>query len=74
MALVCLQGTAPEEDLDLLVEGDEVLKEIPDLSILSLSPIILDGKEFLFLDDISKTIGLREDEALSVLAVNAGAA
>ena len=74
MALVCLQGTAPKEDLDLLVEGDEVLKEIPDLSILSLSPIILDGKEFLFLDDISKTIGLREDEALSVLAVNAGAA
>ena len=74
MALVCLQGTAPKEDLDLLVEGDEVLKEIPDLSIMSLSPIILDGKEFLFLDDISKTIGLCKDEALSILAVNAGAA
>ena len=62
MALVCLQKIAPKEVLDLLVEGDEVLKEIPDLSILSLSPIILDDKEFLFLDDISKTLNLRKDE------------
>ena len=74
MALVCLKEGALEEVPNLLVEGDEVPKEILDLNIISLRPIILDGKEFLFLDDISKTIGLREDEALSVLAVNAGAA
>ena len=74
MALVCLQGSAPKEVPNLFEEGNEVLKEILDLNILSLSPIILDKKEFLFLDDISKTLGLREDEALSVLTVNVGAA
>ena len=64
MALVCLQGGAPKEVPDLLIEGDKVLEEIPDLNILSLSLIIIDGKEFLFLDDISKTLGLCKDEAL----------
>ena len=58
MALVALQGGTSEEVADELVEGDEVLEEVPDLAVLSLHPVIIDGKEFLFLDDITKTIGL----------------
>ena len=38
----------------------------------SLHPIILDGKEFLFLDDIAKTLGFRKDEAVSIIAKGAG--
>lgn len=72
MALMALQENVPEEVPDLLLEGDEVLEEVPDLVVMSLHPIIIDGKEFLFLDDIAKTLGFREDEALSIIAMNAG--
>ena len=58
MALVCLQGSAPKEVPDVIVKGDEVLEEIPNMKITSLHPIIMDKKEFLFLDDIAKTFGL----------------
>ena len=70
MALLCLQGSAPEEVPDMLVKGDEVLEEILDMKITSLNPIIMDKNEFLSLDDITKTFGLCKDEALSVNVVN----
>ncbi len=72
MALVALQGDTSEEVTDELVEGDEVLEEVPDLTVLSLHPVIIDGKEFLFLDDITKTLGFREDEALSIITMTVG--
>ena len=33
-----------------------------------LLPVVVNGCEFLFLDDVCKCMGLREDEALSALA------
>ena len=72
MALVALTQEEPEEVPDLLIEGDEVAEEVPELQIMSLHPVIIDGNEFLFLDDIAKTLGLREDEALSIIAISAG--
>ena len=73
MALVCLQGSALEEVPDVIVKRDEVLKEIPYMNITSLHLIIMDGKEFLFLDDIAKKFGLCKDKALSIISINAGA-
>lgn len=68
MALVLLQtGDSVDED-DRMLELDEVVGELPDLDVVTLNPILVDGKEFLFLDDISKSLGFREDEARSILA------
>ena len=68
MALMLLQsGDSVKED-DWMLEPDEVGDVLPDLDVITLNPILVDGKEFLFLDDISKSVGLREDDALSALA------
>lgn len=68
MALMLLQNVEPVQEDDQMVDPDEIVASIPELDITTLNPIIIDGKEFLFLDDISKSVGLREDEALSTLA------
>ena len=75
MALVLLQegsteGCEPHHDL----KGDEIVEEIPKLDVTTLNPIIIDNKEFLFLDDICKSLGLREDEALSILVIGVASA
>ena len=73
MALVLLQrGESEPEEPDSMLGPNEVLDAVPELDVTTLYPIIVDGKEFLFLDDIEKTLGLREDEALSILANGAG--
>ena len=51
---------------------DEVLDVVPELDVSTLNPIIINGKEFLFLNDIEKTLGLREDEALGIISNGAG--
>jgi len=71
MALLLLQDV-PEETPDTFIEGEEAIEEAPELELISLHAIIVDGIEFLLLDDISKTLGLREDEALSIIAMYAG--
>ena len=68
LALVLLQHGLVEEEPDRLLAPDEVLQELPETDVLLLNPIIIDGDEYLFLDDLEKSLGLREDEALSVLA------
>lgn len=68
MALVMLSEGAQEEEMDITLEGDAVTEALPELEIEGLYPILIDGIEFLFLDDICKTLGLREDEALSAIA------
>ena len=71
MALMLLQTGQPvQEEVqeeDRMLDPEEVEDEIPDIEVLTLNPIIVDGKEFLFLADISKSVGLREDEALSTI-------
>ena len=39
-----------------------------DLDVITLNLILVDEKEFLFLDDISKSVVLREDKTFSALA------
>ncbi len=68
LALMLLQQGKTEEEPDRLLAPEEVLEELPEADVTMLNPIIIDGKEYLFLDDIAKLLGLREDEALSVLA------
>ena len=68
LALVLLQHGLVEEEPDRLLAPEEVLQELPETDVLLLNPIIIDGDEYLFLDDLEKSLGLREDEALSVLA------
>ena len=55
-----------------MLDPDEVLDAIPELDVTTLNPIIVDRKELLFLDGIENTLGLREDEALSILSNGAG--
>ncbi|MCO5574482.1 hypothetical protein L7F22_028267 [Adiantum nelumboides] len=55
-----------------MIEGDEVLEEVSELQILSLHAVVVNGRHFLFLDDIAKTLGLRKDESLSMLAIYVG--
>lgn len=52
-----------------MLEPQEVVDALPELEVTMLNPIIVDGIEFLFLADIEKSMGLREDEALSILAI-----
>ena len=68
LALILLQHGLVEEEPDRLLAPEEVLQELPEADVLMLNPIIIDGDEYLFLDDLEKLLGLREDEALSVLA------
>lgn len=70
MALILMQGDQPEEEDVRLLEGEEVIEEVPELQMIHLHPIIIDDQKYLFLHDISKTLGLREDEALSVLKMH----
>lgn len=73
MALILLQqGPNEDEEPHRDLEGDQIVEEIPELDVTTLHPIIMDDKEFLFLDDICKSLGLREDEALSILAISCG--
>ena len=74
MALLLLQQNHVEENdkSDQELEADEIVDAIPELDVTTLSPIIMDSKEFLFLDDISKSLGLREDEALIILSNSCG--
>ena len=48
------------------------MEEVADLELQTLHPILIDGVEFLFLDDISHVLGLHQDETLSVIAMYAG--
>ena len=41
---------------------------MPEFDVWLLLPVVVNGCEFLFLDDVCKCMGLREDEALSALA------
>lgn len=73
MALVLLQMGDTEaegqaEDLDRMLDPEEVIDSMPELDVTGLYPIIVDGEEFIFLDDICKSLGLREDEALSIIS------
>ncbi|MCO5581798.1 hypothetical protein L7F22_035687 [Adiantum nelumboides] len=72
MALILLQAPYSTEEDDSMMEGEEVLEEVLELQIISLHAVVVDGRQFLFLDDISKTLRLREDESLSVLAIYVG--
>ena len=71
LALMMFQG-GEEESAETMLEGDHVTAEIPEVDITCLNPIIIDGAEYLLLDDISKSVGLREDEALCILGDIAG--
>jgi len=68
MDLMLLQTQDLADEKDRMLELDEVLDALPDLDVITLNPILVDGKEFLFIDDIPKSVGLREYEALSALA------
>ena len=68
MALVMLQGGDHPTDMDVMIEGDDVVEAVPELDVERLLPILIDGVEYLFLDDICKALGFREDEALFDLA------
>ena len=50
-----------------MLEGDYVVEEILEADLTCLNPIVVDGAEYLLLDDISKSLGLCEDEALCIL-------
>ena len=72
LALVMFQQDVEEASVETMLEGDHVMQEIPEADVTCLNPIVIDGMEYLLLDDISKSIGLREDEALCILADIAG--
>ena len=55
-----------------MLEGDYIVEEIPEADLSCLNPIVVDGAEYLLLDDISKSLGLREDEALCIMGDIAG--
>ena len=67
MALMLLQTGQPVQEENRMLEPEEVEDEIPNIEVLTLNPIIVDGKEFLFLANISKSVRLRKDEALSTI-------
>ena len=67
MALVMFQQGVEEESIETMLEGDNVMEEIPKVDVSCLNPIVIDGMEYLLLDDISKSLGLCEDEALCIL-------
>ena len=58
-----------EEDLDQEIDTDEVMEEVLDLELQTLHPILIDGVEFLFLDDISHALGRHQDKTLSIIAM-----
>lgn len=72
MALVLLQKGDLVDEPDRDMEPQEIIDALPELDVTTLNPLIMDGVEFLLLDDIAKSLGLREDEALSILAISAG--
>ena len=72
MALMLFQQGGQEESAETMLEGDYVVEEIPEADITCLNPIFIDGVENLLLDDISKSLGLCEDEALCILGDIAG--
>ncbi len=72
LALVCLREEPPMVDVEETMEGEDVEYKIRELLIRTLHPIVVDGEEFLFLDDITHSLEMHQDEALSVLAVYAG--
>lgn len=51
LALMLLQGGENVDKDDRMLEPDEVMEAIPELDVITLNPIIIDGKEFLFLDE-----------------------
>ncbi len=72
LALVPLGEEPQLDDIDRDIEGDDVMDEIPELEVQTLYPILIEGVEFLFLDDIAHVLGMHQDETLSVLAMYAG--
>ena len=68
MALCLFQFEAKPDEDEGTLEGDEVLQSVPEFDVRLLLPVVVNGCEFLFLDDVCKCMGLREDEALSTLA------
>ena len=67
MALVLLKQQDAEEEPNEEVEADKVLGMLHKTDVTCLCPIILHDKEYLYLDDIRKSLGLKEDETLSIL-------
>lgn len=67
LALVLLKGQDAEEEPDEDIDAEKTMELLPETDVTCLCPIILQGKEYLYLDDIAKSLGLREDEALSIL-------
>ena len=61
MALMMFQQGVQEESPETMLEGDYIVEEIPEADLSCLNPIVIDGAEYLVLDDISKSLGLRED-------------
>ena len=47
-----------KENLDQEINADEVMEKVANLELQTLHPILIDGVEFLFLDDISHVLGL----------------
>lgn len=71
MALMLLQKgevEAEDEEPDYMLDLEEVLDVVPEFDVKGINPIIMDGEDFLFLDDICKALPLREDEALKIIA------
>ena len=67
MALMMFQQGVQEESPETMLEGDYIVEEIPEADLTCLNPIVIDGVVYLLLDDINKSLGLREDETLCIL-------
>ena len=72
MALMMFQQDVQEESAKTMLEGDYVVEEISRADLSCLNPIVIDGVEYLLLDDINKSLWLCEDEALCILGDIAG--
>ena len=72
MALMMFQQGVQEESTETMLKGDYVVEEIPEADLSCLNPIVVDGAKYLLLDDISKSLGLCEDEALCIMGDIAG--
>ena len=71
MVVMLLQkGDSIEEPYHML-EHEEVEDMVLELDVITLNPLIVDGKEFFFLHDSIESLSLREDEVLCILVKTA---
>ena len=60
-----------DDNLDQAIKANEVMEEVLDLELKTLHPILIDGVEFLFVDDMSHILVLHQDETLFIIAMYA---